>query len=550
MSCPGTPVSTDGDLIWGGFSTSPVSGANPRPGDQMSVNMQIVNNPIGSVNSNANILFASNIRVFLSFDTVLGPEDYFVGEYVLPSIYAAQSQVIVASFSIPHPTAPPQVSGTSTQEILKSDGSSYSPKRYYDFNELYFPASIPIIGGASDPNYNQSDPDRPEYIGPISIEYNIIAVLDAQNCVLEKQPPPYPTNEPSTPVYMHQSDTNNIYGTQTTMPKVTVWNPNLPNLQIRFLGRQPASPLPALGGTIITQWEIVNTGIGAISANERIGIRVFYSEDNSFSSWDPNIVVPYPIGDPMALGPDGIDRTQGSTDDMWVIDGPIFGNSTKVVNVQCRLPYDIYRANDYAGAYSQLSAWAGIDEFFDRSPPPANVPGWVFRVYNPIPSNGQLSNHLIAQVDASNAVREAAEHDNMSTFSGPVGTLNVGAQNGGVFDMAAVDLFVQQTNPGGPITAQLKYDYGFPSAGIQSIGLYLSSNNTAQSSDFFMERFWVNIAAGVGNTMTFTFSPTAYNPKPPPGAYYLVVVLDDIFKEAEVYEDNNYVVSRTTITWQ
>jgi hypothetical protein len=542
MSCPSAQKTSDGNLVWSQFSAVPVI-AEPRPGDGVSVNFMVTNNPVtGAVGTNANIPYASNIRVFLSFDTIIGPEDYFIAEYTIPGIYANNSVFIVDSFKLPHPTSPPDFPGAdqdSDVEILDVTGAPTG--RFYKFRDLYFPTKMPDTAGIGGPNYNPSDPDRPEYIGPASIPYYIIAVLDAENCIIEEG-----GIEPKSRVDQHQTTyTDNIYVDTTPANRLSLWNPNLPNLQIRFIDRQPASDLPQQGGLVLTQWEVVNSGVGPVLAGQRFGVRVFYSENMNYDSWDANIVVRNPDTDPLAIGPDGVNREDASNDDNWVITGPIFGNTNKIINVSCRTPYNLYRQNVYSGWYSSLAAWAGTDEYADRQPPPLNVPGHNFTIYNPIPSNGSMSNVLIAQVDSTNTIKEAVELDNFSTS---MGTLSIGYNNGGAYDFEAVELLANFQN--NILDLQFKYNSSLPASSTQSIAWYLSENDTAQSSDFFMERFWYNLSTGTGITLQTSFAPPAYNPGPPPGAYYVIGVIDDIFKESELYEDNNFVVSTNTIDWQ
>lgn len=542
MTCPSTQKVSDGNLVWSQFDLTPTT-TEPRPGDEVITSFMITNTPVsGSPGSNANIPYASNLRIFLSFDTTLGPEDYFVAEFSTPGVYANNSVFIVDSFNLPNPTSPPDFPGAdqdSDVEILDTTGSPTG--NFYEYQDLYFPIKIPDTSGITDPNYNPSDPDRPEYIGPASIPYYVIAVLDAENCIIEEG-----GLEPTTRVDQHQATyADNIYVDTTPGNRLQLWNPNLPNLQIKFLDRQPASDIPQRGGLIVTQWEVLNSGVGPVLAGQSFGVRVYYSEDNMVDSWDRNIAVRNPDTNPIAIGPDGQNREDGSNDDSFVIDGPIFGNTNKVINVTCSTPYNIYRQNLYAGWYSSLAAWSGVDEYADRQPPPAGAPGYVFTVYNPIPTNGKMSNILIAQVDSTNTIKEAVELDNYSTTNG---TLAIGYQNGGSFDFEATELTVSYLN--NVLDLQLKYNCSLPAASTQSVAWYLSANDTAQSSDFFMERFWYTLSPGQNLLLNASFSPPLYSPGPPASSRYIIGVIDDIFKETEYQEDNNFAVSTNTIDWQ
>lgn len=536
MTCPSDQIISGGNLVWGNFAATPTT-SQAMPGDTVHVSMTIFNDCPGN---NGNISNASNIRLFLSYDTILGPEDYFIAEYVMPGIYANSSIFIVDDFVLPNITSPPNFFGSdadSDKEIIDINGNPTG--QYYKYNELYFPATIPS-SDINDPNYNPSDPSRPEYIGPNFISFYIIAVLDAQNCVIEEG-----GTEPETPVHEHQSFyTDNIFIDSNPANRLQLWNPNLPNLEIKFIGLQPSAAMPQRGTSFFTQWEVLNSGVGPVLGTKEYGIRVYLSENNSIDSWDRNIVVRNPDTHPIAIGPDGLNREDGSNDDSFVLSGPLPGNSNAVITVTCRMPYEVFKQNVYPGWSSSVDLWNGVDDYSSREPPPTGIPGYVFIVGAPIPSNGSQNNILIARIDSTNTIREASELDNESTTNG---SLTVGYVNGGSFDLEINEVIAQFQN--NSLDTTIKYSSSLPAATTESIAFYLSENDTAQSADFFMERFWYTINSGNQLILNTSFSPPAYTPGPPSGSYYVVTVLDDIFKETELYEDNNYGLSLNSINY-
>lgn len=527
MSCSSTPQATKGDLVWTQFTFTGAI-ADIRPGDNVSLTLGIRNTAAVAAGDDANISLPSNLRIFLSFDQTLDEQDYLSGEFVLPGLPVNRSQFIVDQITIPRPTAPPAVVGHESD---------------------YFPIVMPNPNAAQDPNYNPYDPARPEYIGPPSIDYFVIGVLDCQNCIREAD-----GGEPAT--REDERGANGAYAAQAGNPAlnnqflfgpITINNPNLPNLTISFIDVQPIR-IPEADAIAVTTWEVLNSGIGPVNPGDQYGIRVYWSENDTFDNWDRNVVT----GATIDAGPDGVIHNPdpnpanraSSNDDVLLITGPLYGNTNATITVECRWPYSVFRANTYNNFTSSRQIWNLLDEIMGRDPPPTNPPGYDFLVYNPIPTNNQAPNYLIGQVDGTDAIRESVEFDNYST---QVGELEVFLSvNAGPFDLEPTEVtHRQQQQQNNQLDMQLRYNSTLPAADNISIGWYFSPDNKAQSTDYYCERFWYQILGNAQGTVLNTiWTP---NNIPQPGDFFIVAVMDDIFKLiGQEPKDNNFVVSTNT----
>ncbi len=458
MSCPGTKRDTTSDLQWVTFDCTP-SVAQPLPGDKVLTTMIMVNAG-DPTSANPNIPYASNLRIFLEDQAAgsgvgtIGPEDWFVAEFVVPGLFAQKQHVIVEDFTIP----------------------------WTD----HFPHVMP-------------DPNNPPNLGPDTVDFTVYGLLDSQDCIGETD------------------DTNN----QTTATingaagPLTVYNPYLPNLQIKFIDRTPASPLPQTGGAIITEWEVLNAGIGPVTVS--FTINVILSEDDVFDPWDQTI------------GTASVSDT-------------IPGSSNKLIYVTAQMPYSIWRSNSYAGEYSSVDRWQGSDDMSTREPPPNGPPGYNFVVYPCIAG----SSYLIGLVDANDDIRESVEIDNYS-YQGTGGNGDIIADNtdAGPYDLECVELRADMLN--NTLDGQIRYNFTLPWADQGSIGWYYSKNDDPQFGDYYIERFWYLLTPGQGQDVNHMWSP---NNAPAPGTYRVVVCMDDIFKWQEPNEDNNWKLSTGTVTIQ
>lgn len=525
MSCSSTPQSTKGDLVWTQFTFTGAI-ADIRPGDRVSLTLGLRNTAAVAAGDDANISLPSNLRIFLSFDQQLDQNDYLTGEFVVPGLPVNRSQFIVDQITIPRPTAPPTVVG---QE------------------DNYFPIVMPDPNAAKDPNYDPYNPARPEYIGPISINYFVIGVLDSQNCIHEADGAEPNTREDQRGVLNPGINAGPALNNQFLFGPITVNNPNLPNLTISFIDVQPIR-IPEGESIAVTTWEVLNSGIGPVNAADQYGVRVYWSENDTFDNWDRNVVT----GATIAAGPDGVIHNPdvnpanraSSNDDVLMFQGPLFGNTNATITAECRWPYSVFRANSYSNFNSSRQIWNLIDEIMTRNPPPAGPPGYDFLVYNPVPTNNQAPNYLLGQVDGTDTIRESVEFDNYST---QVGELEVFLSvNAGPFDIAPTELtHRQQQQQNNQLDMQLRYDSTLPAADNCSIGWYFSPDNKAQSTDYYCERFWYQILGNAqGTVLNTVWTP---NNIPQPGDFFIMAVMDDIFKFiGREPKDNNFVVSTNT----
>src|SRR5690606_28232136 len=155
-----------------------------------------------------------------------------------------------------------------------------------------------------------------------TISYNAIVVLDSANCVLEKDEPPvaeylrYDNGKLAEQFGGAYDETDPEINNQTIASVITIGNPNLSNLTIRFIERQPSTPLPQRGGTISTRWEVLNSGISPVPDGYEIA--VFMSENESYDVYDQIVnvnLVPY------------------------VATRSVPGNSNQMVDILVSLPY-------------------------------------------------------------------------------------------------------------------------------------------------------------------------------------------------------------------
>ena len=522
MSCPGAKKNTTGDLIWLGFDI--VTGSAPLPGDKISLNIMIQNSYDLNFPENPNIPLSSNLRVFMedtgvysagSFvvgneyeiinpgttdftligaassaagtifvatdigegdgtarDTstqgigTVGPEDWFLGEFVVPGLFADKRHVIVENVTIPRTN--------------------------------HFPTVVP--GGDNAPN-----------LGPEIVHFTVYGVLDAQDCIGER-------DENNNQI---EASINGAAGT------LDVTNPYLPNLQIKYLQRTPTSPLPPTGGVSITEWEILNAGIGPVK--DDFDIYVFLSEDGVYDKWDEVI-------------------------GMTTVTDEIAGNTNMLVYLSVSMPYVTWRNNGWS-LYSSLAIYdpAVGDDWKTREPPMAGPPGYNFTVY-PCIKGGT---GIIALVDPNsiNAVREAIENDNYS-YQGTGGNGTLEATNTPApwgYDINLIEFRADNYMGSGGTGSNtydisVRYDASIQFADNCSFGFYWSKDDTASFGDYFCQRYWFLIQPGTNLLYPFGASNIwRPDPIPAPGSYRMVLVLDDIYKFDEPDEDNNVKVSIGTV---
>lgn len=530
MKCPGPQKQTTGDLIWIGFDVS--AGSAPLPGDTLTLNIMIQNLFDTNFPENPNIPLSSNLRVFME-DTGLvtaesleegveyeivttgtsdftlvgaatntvgvvfvatgstegdgvaqrtqienpdvpGPEDWFLGEFVVPGLFANKQHVFAETVTIPRTN--------------------------------HFPNIIP--GGDTVPN-----------LGPDTVSFKIIGVLDAQNCIGERQDPQ--NNYDGEDNNILEATINGNAGT------LDITNPYLPNLQIKYLQRTPTSPLPATGGVSITEWEVLNAGIGPVRND--FSIAIFLSEDDVYDQWDELI---------------GAERV---TDE-------IPGNTNQLIYVTVSMPYVTWRNNGWT-LWSSLAKWdaAAGDDLKTREPPPNGPPGYNFTVYPCVKSTSQL----IALVDAvqPSEVREAVEQDNYSYLglggNGDLEATNnpIGPEDIELLEFRADNYTATSGSSANAYDISVRYTASIQFYSRCSFGFYWSKNDEAQFGDYFCQRYWFQIQPGINQLLypfgqNFVWRP---DPVPAPGAYRMMLVMDDIFKFTEPDEDNNTKLSIGTV---
>ncbi|MCD4656114.1 MAG: hypothetical protein K8S87_01080 [Planctomycetes bacterium] len=526
MKCAGPKKDTTGDLIWIDFDV--VTSTNPLPGDSISLNILIQNLYDSDFPKNPNIPLSGNIRIFFedttgkqvnagSFESgteyeilytgstdytligstdnvegtvftatgngegngvarettvvglgVIGPEDWFAAEFVLPGLFADKRHVIVENITIP-----------------RTD---------------HFPLVIP-------------DPNNAPFLGPETVSFNVYGLLDAQDCIGERD------------------ETNNerIATVNSAAGTLAITNPYLPNLQIKYLQRTPTSPLPHTGGTSITEWEVLNSGIGPVKSD--FWVQVFLSEDDVYDTWDVLI---------------GDER----------VTGEIGGNTNRLIYVTSTLPYTVFRFNYWDPLVSFIDIYdRGVgDVLLTRAPPPNGPLGYDFVVYPCI--SGFSTIIALVDPDSFHEVREAVEYDNYS-FQGLGGNGDLEATNNpnGPNDIELLEFRADNYIPAGG--GSNVYDFSIRySASIQyaencSMAFYWSKNDEAQFGDYFCNRFWFLIQPGIDILMNpFGAYVWGARPYPDPGTYRFVMVMDDIYKFNEPDEDNNTRLSIGTVQVQ
>lgn len=157
-----------------------------------------------------------------------------------------------------------------------------------------------------------------------------------------------------------------------------------------------------------------------------------------------------------------------------------------------------------------------------------------------VPPGTPLGEYFVAlKVDITNAVMEALENNNVSSF-GPFGTAP---------DLTGTILAPTDSGPGEPFVlgASIRSE-GAPITGAFGVQVYLSPTPT----------FDISTALPIGPAMVtlsngFVFNgnitvtmPTNIPPSPP--SYYAVAVLDDQEVHTELDESNNVLVSATTVS--
>ncbi|MGE0435101.1 MAG: hypothetical protein AB7S36_22795, partial [Planctomycetota bacterium] len=394
----------------------------------------------------------------------------------------------------------------------------------------YFPVIIPDPGDDSDPNYDPFDASRPEYIGPQSITYNLIGVLDSANCIDEYDPTGM-VREPATredlrgaaPLMAGYNPADITINNQVIADtQIVIGNPNLPNLTIEFVESQPGN-IPMAGSVIITDWVITNTGIGPVMPGQTFDIAVFLSENDVLNGWD------------VALA-------------NQTVSGPLYAGSQITERIVCSIPYQATRQNAFPGWFSALNTADGKGQPplyqpvpTPRAPPPAGPPSVTHTVYAPIPSENNVPAYLIALVDVADEVRESVETDNLSSNNeGLNGTLAVrpAPPGGGAIDFIAVDVVAFMEN--GQFVIEINYDYTGTSPRTFSIGFYLSEDDGASSADYFWDRFLFTTAAAGRNRATFVGPPANV---PAPLDWYVTAVLDDVLAIGETDENNNVCIT-------
>lgn len=529
MTCTGPQKSTTGDLVWITFDITASSA--PLPGDTISLSMWIQNLYDSTQPENPNIPLSSNLRVFMEDTGVvaagsmladveyeiltvgtsdftlvgaannavgdiftatgptdgdgtvqivnmegvgtIGPEDWFLGEFVIPGLFADKMHVIVENVTIPRTN--------------------------------HFPNVIP--GGNPPPD-----------LGYPEVKFKVYGLLDAENCILER------TDDTG-----YDGEANNLFeATVNGGDTLNVTNPYLPNLQIKFLQRTPTSPIPHTGGMSITEWEVLNAGIGPV--DQDFMVNVFLSEDDVIDKWDESL---------------------GTTTVTDVIDG----NTNKLVYVMVTMPYVSFRTNGWT-LFSAIVRYdpAIGDVLLTRELPPNGPPGYPFTVYPCIESTSQL----IALVDAEqpSAVREAVENDNYS-YQGLGGNGDMEAKTSpiGNYDIELIEFRADNyTATGGGNTSNaydisIRYNASILYADNCSFGYYWSKNDEAQFGDYFCQRYWFQIQPGTNILLypfgiNFVWRPA---PLPSPGTYRMVLVMDDIYKFDEPDENNNVKLSIGTV---
>lgn len=555
MSCPNPKKETTADLIFLEFDTIASTGA--LPGDTLSINIKMQNlyhapDPPASpdepeFHDNPNVPFSANLRIFME-DTnpyveagsfkinteyeiltagttdftligapdsnpgtvftatgpgegdgtalptdanlgVIGPEDIFLAEFVVPGLFADKQHVIVENVTIPRSNR--------------------------------FPLVIP-------------DPNVTPNLGPDQIEYTIYGVLDAQDCIGELIVGDDPDHNPIDKAYQsiapyNGEDNNEFISTINGFAgNLIVVNPYMPNLQIKYLQRTPTSPLPETGGSSITEWEILNAGIGTVT--DDFVVEVYLSEDDVYDKWDERI---------------------GDT----IITDELPGNTNFLVYITATLPYTTWRPNGWP-LYSALVKYdpAIGDEMNTRQLPPQGPLGYDFVVYPCIKSVSPLI--ALVDPDSSDTVREAVEIDNFSYQGlGGNGDLETTNHPRGFYDIECIEFRADNYTAAGGGNSSNVYDISLRyNASIQfadncSFAFYWSKNDEAQFGDYFCQRYWFQIQPGQNILLypfgiNFVWQP---DPLPAPGTYRMVLVMDDIFKFDEPDEDNNTRLSIGTV---
>ncbi|MGE0433850.1 MAG: hypothetical protein AB7K09_18135 [Planctomycetota bacterium] len=523
MTCSSNRLVADSDLRWIQFAGTYPQDA--RPNDLITMSMALTNEAGG--NPNAIIGLPSNMRLFLSFDNILDSNDYLVAEYTVNNLDAGQPKILIEEWRIPRPTEAPAAAGF--------DASGTIPAA-----DAYFPVVIPDPDAASDPNYDPFDSSRPEYIGPVEITYNLIGVLDSANCIDEFDPtgmirepatredqrgavPTLAGYNPATIALNNQVIDNN---------QVVVQNPNLPNLTVEFRETQPEN-IPMAGSIIISDWDILNTGVGPVLPGQTFDLTVFFSEDENLDGWDVPIAT-NTINGPLFAGNQILERTIGSL--------PYLATRANAYEVEW------YSVEDTAGGRGVAPSYVPDPQRWRFKNIPPNVPSWTFTVYCPIPNQNEVPAYLIALVDVQDQIRESVETDNLSDDEeGLNGTVSVreAPPGGGSIDFVAVDTtaFVEDLGVNGRwFTIETNYDYtGFDNK-VFSLGFHLSEDDAASSADYFWNRFLFTVPSNGRNRATFTSRMPMAN-IPAPIDWYVVAVIDDVLAIPEINENNNFCIS-------
>lgn len=436
--------------------------------------------------------------------------DWFCGEQVVQGLQAGSRTILNSAFTIP-------------------------------WDQELWPTIIP-------------NPGNPSFIGFSYYIFRVHCVLDPQNCVIERDFPvggavegeannhSIMTNAGDVSDVITDLVTRGVLPGPATMYMV-VYNPNLPNLSIKFISKNPSTPLPLNGGNIITRWEILNSGIGEIPASQTWSVAVYISEDGFFDgqAFDPRV-------------DDGNANFTGNAQG-----GAFPGNQNIQVDVTVTIPYIQTRANVYSNYFTrETTASNPVPRFGNPPPPPPNC-----SIYASIPSNqtDTSGSFLLAEVDINDEVREGSENDNLSELFGN-GSMESEVPAGaptGPQDLKMNSITVQSVPQGVGFRFEnliLNYDCSFAGGTSVSIGYHLSRDDKAQVADWFLERFDYTVSNGVGQLLNVVLSGggginnnafSTPNVVPPiSGNYNLVVVLDDIHALVETFEDNNYSITGST----